>query len=182
MTSIVGETERSSATPLFLPQLDGERAPYWDSTLKGAFLGVSRRTQKEDFARAVYEGVAFAARQALEVAMSSSGVKSGKINCGGGGFRSASWNQIRSNVIGRSLRILASSEPGVLGAITLAAKGLDIFPNLETANSKLMRFSQEYNPEPTKVEKLNKIFEIYSNAISSNVEIGRRLSTVNGER
>ena len=42
MSALVAENARSSATPLFLPQLEGERAPHWDPDLRGAFLGRCR--------------------------------------------------------------------------------------------------------------------------------------------
>ena len=61
---------------MFLPQLQGERAPIWDADLRAAFLGVNRATGQGDFARAVYEGVAMAARMGLETLQASAGVKS----------------------------------------------------------------------------------------------------------
>ncbi len=176
IAKMVSEKQRSNATPLFLPQLNGERSPHWDPTLRGAFLGVSRRTERADFARAVYEGVAYAARQAFEVTKRSSDISSNVIYCGGGGFRSDAWNQIRSNVFGLPLKIIKSSEPGVLGAITIAAKSIGIFPNLEKANKKLVQFDDQRCPDPQHVEKLSKVFEIYSDAIDQTAEIGRRLS------
>ena len=59
MSAMVAETKRGMATPLFLPQLEGERAPHWNADLRGAFLGISRQTRLPDFARSVYEGVFF---------------------------------------------------------------------------------------------------------------------------
>ena len=176
IAEMVSEKQRSNATPLFLPQLNGERSPHWDPTLRGAFLGVSRRTERADFARAVYEGVAFAAKQAFEVTKKSSDISSDVIYCGGGGFRSSEWNQIRSNVLGLPLKIIKSAEPGVMGAVTIAAKGVGIFTDLEEANSQLVQFDEQCDPDPKHVGQLLKIFEIYSDAISQTAEISRRLN------
>ena len=44
---------------LFHPYLSGERTPYWDPELRGAFTKLSFRHTKQHFARAVLEGVAF---------------------------------------------------------------------------------------------------------------------------
>ena len=178
IAEMVSKKQRSNATPLFLPQLNGERSPHWDPTLRGAFLGVSRQTERVDFARAVYEGVAFAAKQAFEVTKKSSDVSSDVIYCGGGGFRSNEWNQIRSNVLGLPLKIIKSTEPGVMGAVTIAAKGVGIFPNLEKASEQLVQFDEQCDPDPRHTEQLLKIFEIYSDAISQTAEIGRRLNSL----
>ena len=178
IAEMVSRKKRSNATPLFLPQLNGERSPHWDPTLRGAFLGVSRQTERVDFARAVYEGVAFAAKQAFEVTKKSSDVSSDLVYCGGGGFRSNEWNQIRSNVLGLPLKIINSTEPGVMGAVTIAAKGVGIFPNLEKASKQLVQFDEQCDPNPRHTEQLLKIFEIYSDAISQTAEIGRRLNSL----
>ena len=178
IAEMVSRKKRSNATPLFLPQLNGERSPHWDPTLRGAFLGVSRQTERVDFARAVYEGVAFAAKQAFEVTKKSSDVSSDLVYCGGGGFRSNEWNQIRSNVLGLPLKIINSTEPGVMGAVTIAAKGVGIFPNLEKASKQLVQFDEQCDPDPRHTEQLLKIFEIYSDAISQTAEIGRRLNSL----
>jgi xylulokinase len=178
IAEMVSRKKRSNATPLFLPQLNGERSPHWDPTLRGAFLGVSRQTERVDFARAVYEGVAFAAKQAFEVTKKSSDVSSDVVYCGGGGFRSNEWNQIRSNVLGLPLKIIKSTEPGVMGAVTIAAKGVGIFQNLEKASKQLVQFDEQCNPDPKHTEQLLKIFEIYSDAISQTAAIGRRLNSL----
>ena len=175
---MVSKKQRSNATPLFLQQLNGERSPHWDPTLRGAFLGVSRQTERVDFARAVYEGVAFAAKQAFEVTKKSSDVSSDLVYCGGGGFRSNEWNQIRSNVLGLPLKIIKSTEPGVMGAVTMAAKGVGIFSSLEKASKQLVQFDEQCDPDPRHTEQLLKIFEIYSDAISQTAEIGRRLNSL----
>ena len=178
IAEMVSKKQRSNATPLFLPQLNGERSPHWDPTLRGAFLGVSRQTERVDFARAVYEGVAFAAKQAFEVTKKSSDVSSDLVYCGGGGFRSNEWNQIRSNVLGLPLKIINSTEPGVTGAVIIAAKGVGIFPDLEKASKQLVQFDEQCDPDPRHTEQLLKIFEIYSDAISQTAEIGRRLNSI----
>ena len=95
----------------------------------------------------------------------SSGVSSNTLYCGGGGFRSNEWNQIRSNVFGLPLKIIKSTEPG--GAVTIAAKGIGIFPDLETANNQLVQFDYKCDPNPKHVERLSKVFAIYSTQLSN---------------
>ena len=176
MSALVAENLRGAATPLFLPQLEGERAPHWDPDLRGAFLGVSRQTRLPDFARAVYEGVAFAARQAFETLKISADVDSDIISCGGGGFRSQAWTQIRADVLNKPLQRLTSGEPGISGAVTLAAIGTGIYSNFEEASTALSQYSAPNIPDPKQVEIYASVFEIYKDAIKANANIGKRLT------
>lgn len=181
MTALVGDAHRSAATPLFLPQLQGERAPLWDADLRGAFLGISRQTQLQDFARSVYEGVAMAARMALETLQSSAAVTGDTILCGGGGFRSAPWNQIRADVLGLELKVLAAKEPGIVGAATMAAIGVGHYAGFDDASEALAVFDRSYTPDPRAHTRYNGIFDIYQEAISQNAALGKRLVRLNGQ-
>ena len=179
MSDMVKETKRGSATPLFLPQLEGERAPHWNPNLRGAFLGVSRQTGLPDLARAVYEGVAFSACQALNTIKKSAGVNSDIISCGGGGFRSVTWTQIRANILNTNIRTLISGEPGVLGAVILAAIGTGIHSDFETAHTALAKYSDDYYPDAKEADVYSSIFEIYKDAINVNADLSKRLIELN---
>lgn len=78
----------TGATPLFLPHLQGERAPLWDPSSRGSFLGLNASSDRAALAFAVYEGVACSARLLLDSLESSAGVRLNTLNAGGGGFRS----------------------------------------------------------------------------------------------
>lgn len=181
MTDLVASSKPSSATPLFLPQLQGERAPLWDAELRAAFLGVSRQTEQHDFARAVYEGVAMAARMSLETLQLSANVVSDSIACGGGGFQSASWNQIRADVLGVELRVLAAKEPGILGAATMAAIGIGDFSGFEEAYDALAVFERTYEPNPATHDFYNDLYALYQEAIALNADIGKRICAARPE-
>jgi xylulokinase len=180
MSKLVADTSHSGKTPLFLPQLEGERAPLWDSKLRAAFLGVSRRTGLGDFARAVYEGVAFAARHALETIQSSSSVKSKSIGCAGGGFRSNAWNQIRADILGVECQILSVQEPGILGAAMIAGVGVGTYDDLAQAHEALIRYDRMISPDVRQSQHYSSAFEIYKEAITTNANITARWSQIGG--
>jgi xylulokinase len=179
MTALVARTPASTATPMFLPQLQGERAPLWDADLRAAFLGVSRSTGQGDFARAVYEGVAMAARMGLETLQASAGVKSDVILCGGGGFQSAPWNQTRADILGVELRVLASAEPGVLGAAMMAGVGAGHFAHINEAVGALARYDRAYSPAPNHRARSEDLYALYRDAITQSGALGKRLNQVN---
>jgi xylulokinase len=167
---------RGGAVPLFLPQLQGERAPIWDADLRAAFLGVGRQTGAAEMARAVMEGVAMAARMALETLRASSGVPPGPVTCGGGGFRSEPWNQIRADVLGVPLRRLAATDPGIVGAATMAAIGVGDFAGFEEAYAALARFDATYEPDLAMRGLYDDLYGLYCEAIPLNAGLGKRLA------
>lgn len=180
ISGLVADTPRSFATPLFLPQLEGERAPLWNADLRAAFLGVSRQTTQADMARAVFEGVALSARMALEPVQASAGVTQGSIVCGGGGFTSEVWTQIRADVLGVELRTLATKEPGILGAATIAAIGAGDFANFDEAHAAFAVTDRTYEPNRAETERYDVLYELYQEAISVNCDLGKRLTGVGG--
>ena len=167
ISSLISSEDRSINTPLFLPQLEGERAPIWDSNLRASFLGVTRSTGKADFARAVFEGVGFAAFWIQQVLEISSNVKSEKIYCSGNGFISNEWSQIRANIFGKPLLVSSFLEPGILGSVFLAIGS----KNNETMDlsklNKLLKIKKTFEPDLNKHEFYMTLFEEYKRAVIS---------------
>lgn len=175
MSDLVSSRPRSENTPLFLPQLEGERAPLWNADLRGAFMGITRKTERADFARAVQEGVAFSARHIFETLKVSSGVSPDWIAGGGGGFKSDAWNQIRADVMGLPIKRLASDQPGVLGAAIIASLGAERHETLDAAARELLRFGDTYHPNEARAATYQSLFEIYKDAIVAQSEVTSRL-------
>ena len=82
----------SADDPLFLPHLDGERTPYFDPDMRGAWVGLSPRHDKSDLMRAALEGVAFAIREAVSVALDAMHVQ--ELRLAGGGTVNRHWRQM----------------------------------------------------------------------------------------
>lgn len=175
MGAAVEAHPRAPDTPLFLPQLAGERAPLWNPTLRGAFIGLSAGHGMADLARAVYEGVALSVRHVLDPLVASSGVRSELMLCGGGGFRTDIWGQIRADILGLPLRRLAVNEPGIVGAACLAAYGAGDFSSLEEAHSAFARYDRTWEPDPTRVAFYDELFAAYKEAIPLAANITNRM-------
>lgn len=163
--------------PLFLPHLQGERAPLWDAHARGTFLGLEAGHGAPHLACAVMEGVAYSARLALEAVESSGGQLAEGLNCGGGGFQSDTWNQIRADVLGRPLRRIAVPDVGALGAAALAAVGGGIHPTLDAALAGLVRFDRDYEPDPSRAERHAAMFDLYGQAYAANKAINHSLAS-----
>ncbi len=101
----------------FLPYFSGERCPHNDEDIRGAFLGLTHNTSREQMQLAVYEGVSFAIRDCIALCPQS--VKSATV-CGGG-TKSDDWMRVLSDVLGIELQIIDNEGPAYGGAL-LAAK------------------------------------------------------------
>lgn len=148
----------------FLPYLTGERSPHNDPDVRGAFIGLSMDTSREEMTQAVLEGVAFALRDSLEVAKSL-GINVTKTKICGGGAKSPLWKKIMANALNLKLEILKTEEgPGFGGAI-LAAVGAGEYGSVIEASKKLAEVTDTVEPDEELAEKYEakyrKFREIY---------------------
>jgi xylulokinase len=104
LSSLVENREANKATPVFLPHLEGERAPLWDPASRASFSGMDSTTGPADLACAMFEDVSYSVRLLLESLETSSGVKPDALTLAGGGMRSDIWCQIRADILGRPPR------------------------------------------------------------------------------
>ena len=100
----------------FLPYMSGERCPHNDESVKGAFIGITHATTRENMQRAVFEGVSFAIKDCIELCPYE--IKRATV-CGGG-TKSREWMQVLSDILGIELDIIDSEGPA-LGSALLAA-------------------------------------------------------------
>lgn len=147
LSGLVAATPASESVPVFLPHLQGERAPLWDVGSRGVFARVDTGTGPGELSRAVMEGVAFSARLAFEATERSADFVAEHLNIGGGGARSDVWCQIRADAFGKTLRRVSVLDAGTLGAAIIAGLGAGSMPSLEAAVDQLVRFERTFEPD-----------------------------------
>lgn len=131
----------------FLPYLQGERAPLWDSNARGVFFGLATHHGQADLYRAVVEGVSFALRSILDV-FAENGHALPFLRLLGGGAKSDLWRGILANIYNRRLRTVSDvSAATSLGAAMAAGVGIGLFPAWEDAR-RLTKIAREDAPDP----------------------------------
>lgn len=170
--------DRSGDPVLFLPHLEGERAPLWDSTLRGAFVGMSSLTGDAELALAVLEGVALSARLVLASLEVAAGLKPDSLLYGGGGSNVDLWSQIRADCLGIPLRRLAVGDVGCLGAAVLAAVGVGVFRELSEAVGAMSRVKGRFEPNPRFRDRYDRMFQSYGEATAALGAISRRMKAI----
>ncbi|VAW21271.1 Xylulose kinase [hydrothermal vent metagenome] len=123
----LGENLKTPSGPLFLPYLGGERTPYNDAEVRGAFFGLSHNDDRAAMTRAVMEGVGFALRDNLQ-ALSAAGTEISRLLAVGGGAKSRYWLKTIASILGLEVDVPREGDFGAaFGAARLglmAASGL----------------------------------------------------------
>ncbi len=120
----------------FLPTLSGATAPRWNDRARGVFAGLSLNHGRADLYRALLEGCTFALRDIVD-RLDAMGLAGDEIRVVGGGARSPLWLQMKADVTGRTVRVMASDESTALGAAMLAAVAAGTFVDLDEAVERL---------------------------------------------
>ncbi len=144
---------------VFLPYVNGERAPVWDASATGVFAGIRSIHNRAHFFRAVLEGVGFALRQVME-AMEGGGRAISMIRCGGGFIESGLWVQIIADILQKPLQISRQADQSALGAVFVAMRAVDRIANYGEA-AELVAGEGMVNPDISLSEVYTHNYSIY---------------------
>lgn len=129
--------------PSFMPS--GPLRPYGT---KGTILGLGLTTDRAQIARAVFEGLSFQLRQAVDALFAAFGFRPERIVVVGGGSRNALWNQIRADVTNLPVVVTSCEEATVLGAALFAMVGTGYAKTLKEAQESIVRTTRVFEPSP----------------------------------
>jgi gluconokinase len=125
LLSLITGVPAGSEGLLFLPYLQGERAPIWNSEACGVFFGITSLHSQAYFTRSVLEGVSLALYQ-IARSLEDNGMAIHRIHVSGGFVRSLPWLQLLTDVFGKEVRLIHAEDASALGAVFLAMKALGI--------------------------------------------------------
>ncbi len=163
-------------SPLFLPHLEGERAPLWDPISRGAFIGLDSASGPAELVLAVMEGVAYSARAALEAVEASGGRAAQTLGFGGGGARSDAWAQIRANALGRRLSRVAVPEAGAVGAAAMAAVAAGITRTVPEATQAVVAMDRDFEPDKAASALAEDRYELFRELYPAVSPLHRRMA------
>lgn len=158
---------------VFLPFLEGERSPYWDPMLRGAFVGISAGHGRAHFTRALMEGVAFALRNCCDV-MDEVGLNLRRPYLTGGGLSSGLWRDIVVAAMGREGR-LANPHGPAFGSALLALSAMGLRPPLDKAPPRPRR-ERQVIPRPAWVNTYKASMRVFLIAVSSTTKLSHEIA------
>lgn len=144
---------------VFLPYLAGERSPHMDPSARGVFLGLTASHARPELVRAVVEGISLGCFDASR-ALADAGRLPSSIILGGGGGRSAVWQQIVADVFGLPVRHLETGEQAALGACLLAGAGAGVL-ELASAARHWARLGSPMEPDAARHDVYTRVYEIF---------------------
>lgn len=159
---------------LFFPYLMGERSPHNDANARGAFLGLSMTTSRQDMTRAILEGVTFGLRDSLEV-IREAGIAVNHSTLCGGGAKSPLWQKLVANILNIEVGILSNEEGPALGSAILAAVGDGQYPDVETACRAIVKVHETIKPDPAVTQKYDRLYAVYRQGYPALREINDQL-------
>lgn len=159
---------------LFHPYLLGESSPYYDPELRGDFIGITLRHNKNDFIRAVLEGVAFSLKDSINL-LKDLKIVMNKGRLIGGGAQSRIWSQIITDVLNIKLERVECSD-AAFGVAMLAGVGINVFDSLEDAVNHCVRVLDFITPNKKNILMYGKLFKIYKESALVLKETNYKLS------
>ncbi len=122
----------SSDGVTFVPALAGAMTPTWRPEQRAALHGLAARHGPAHIARAVLEGLAFACRDVVD-RLAALGLPTHEVIALGGGSASATWLQLRADILGRPHRVAARADSSAIGAAMIAAVAIGHIADLHAA-------------------------------------------------
>jgi xylulokinase len=158
----------------FLPYLMGERSPHNDPYARGAFIGMSMDTTREDMTQAVLEGVAFALRDSLEIAKKM-GIHVKETMICGGGAKSPLWRRMIANILKLSVKVPQQEEGPAMGAAMLAAVACGEFADVCEA-AQIVSVREIVEPEDLLVKKYEQRYNCFKDIYPSVKELYKNMN------
>ena len=135
--SDVSETEALAASvpdtggAYFVPAFVGLGAPYWDSSARGIFAGITAGTDRARIVRATLESIAYQTRDLVEAMEADSGQQIKELRVDGGATANNFLMQFQADILGCPIVRPADVETTALGAAYLAGLATGFFKSLD---------------------------------------------------
>ncbi len=113
-----------------VPAFAGLGAPYWDPHARGAILGLSRGSGRNELVTATLQSVAFQTRDLID-AMTDDGMQPSIIRVDGGMVENSWFLQFLADILGIPVERPANVESTVLGAAYLAGLQCEVIDSVE---------------------------------------------------
>ena len=144
--------------PLFLPYLNGERAPIFDENARGVYFGIGEATEQRDLAYATLEGVALSLR---DIAEAMGMPHPDRLIVGGGSAVDPLMNALRAELFGCPVRCVRENDTSALGAVMLAMLGDGLYANAREAIDACVEYAEPILPTGRYTEILDGRFLLY---------------------
>lgn len=145
---------------IFLPYLQGERAPIWNANARGVYFGLNIKHEQKHFIRATIEGILYAFYSIGKTLEEQRSIKSLSAN---GTFASYPfWTQMMADIFNKPVLIKENSGPDsvAFGGYLVSATEMGLYENLEQAAQKV-KLLENFRPQQQNHDIYMKHFAIF---------------------
>lgn len=143
---------------IMMPCFTGERAPYWNSELRGLFFGLSLNHSRSHMIRATMEGICYSMNAVLSALREFGNIEDIRIS--GSFTKSELWIQILSDVLNEPLTLPNNSEGAAYGACILGFLSTGKITSIEDTQD-FVKPQKIYQPIASHVETYQKLYNIF---------------------
>jgi xylulokinase len=159
--------EPRSDDPYFLPHLHGERTPYLDPRMRGAWSNLGPRHQRRDLLRAALEGVAFAVLDALNhIVNADEGLP--QLRLAGGGTTDPGWQQMLADVLRHPVSAVDVPAASGLGAAALAARTAGLIDEAGVVAQRAPTSRQPTVPNAERSQQYHERHQTFQRLVAAN--------------
>jgi glycerol kinase len=118
---------RDRTQPYLVPAFVGLGAPYWDPDARGAIVGITRGTTREDLVRAALDCIAYQVTDVIDAMRGDTGRTINELRADGGAAENDYLMQFQADLLGCSVRRAKMTEATALGAAMLAGLAVGVW-------------------------------------------------------
>ena len=159
---------------MILPHFFGSGTPYFDTRSKGAIVGLTFGTTKQDLAKAIIEGLTLELRVNLDI-LKNGGITIDELRAIGGGAKSSLWLQLKADITGIPVAVPKVTEAAGMGAAVLGGVAAGVFANARDAIRQHLVIEKVYDPDPENQALFEKRYKTYQELYPAVKKINHQL-------
>ncbi|MGD1823257.1 MAG: FGGY-family carbohydrate kinase [Pleomorphochaeta sp.] len=147
---------------IFLPYLNGERAPIWDTNATASFFNLTNNSKREDIARAVIEGTIFSFKSVIEE-FKNLGCSIEEIHTTTNKEKNNFYYQLKSDILGKKIIVYKTKSVELLGLATMAYKNIYKSNNINEAFNDMKINATTYIPNNFENDYYDEKYNLFKN-------------------
>ena len=129
-----------------VPAFTGLGAPYWDQDVRGAMLGLTRGTTKNQIIRATVESIAFQTKDVIDTMVQDTGLSLKALTVNGGASRNNFLMQFQADILQTKINRAKIEETTALGVAFLAGLAVGFWHD-QAELKQLSAIGDEFNAQ-----------------------------------
>jgi glycerol kinase len=145
-SEVLAKKVKDTGGVYLVPAFVGLGTPYWDSSARGAIVGLTRGTKKEQVVRAALEALAYQTRDVVDAMLKDSHLKLKELRVDGGASKNNLLMQFQADILKVRINRPKVVETTALGAAFLAGLNVGFWKN-SSELKRIRRGDRVFEPQ-----------------------------------